>query len=200
MNKTLPEEEGVSAPKPSTDVDEPVAEIPFAAVPVHVRHSMAFENLVRGSDDVVGLLAYAKFKQSVHEAAVAGNHMDRAARQVTPAMVGVLRSASEQIITQIVEEGLQAAAPDIENSALRTSMEAKFAETVALVRTERGAITTHIDRRTSLRIAFFTNLAAWAVTLIVAIAIIRLFNGPSLEESILGVEKTPQVVQGNNAK
>lgn len=200
MNKAPPDEEGVSGPRPSTAIDGSVAEIPLAAVPAHVRHSMAFENLVRDPDDVVGLLAYAKFKQSVHEAAVAGNYMDRAARQVTPAMVGVLRSASEQMITQIVEVGLQAAAPDIENSALRTAMEAKFAETAALVKTERGAITTHIDRRTSLWIAFFTNLAAWAVTLIVAIAIIRLFNGPSLEESILRVEKTPQGVQGSNAR
>lgn len=152
-------------------------------------HSRAFENLVRGTDDIVGLLAYAKFKQSVHEAALAGNHIGRESRQVTPAMVDVLRSASEQILTRVVDEGLEAAAPDIERSALRAAMEAHFVEGLAAIRTERSALISHIDRRTSFWSSFFTNLAAWAVTLVIAVAIIYLFNQPSVEESVLGVDK-----------
>jgi hypothetical protein len=152
-------------------------------------HSKAFENLVSGPDDLVGLLAYAKFKQGIHEAAIAGNHMDKAARNLTPAMVEVFRSAAEQMITQVVNDGLQAAAPDIEKSALRTAMDAHFAEAATAAKEEQSAITKHIDRRTSFLSAFLINVAAWVVTLLIAVLIIFLWGRPSPEEAILGSGK-----------
>ena len=152
-------------------------------------HSKAFENLVSGPDDIVGLLAYAKFKQSVHEAACAGNIMDRPSRNLTPAMVDVLRSAAEQMLGQVVDDGIQAAAPDIEKSALRTEMEAQFTDVTATIRSERAAITDHVDRRTSFLTSFLTNLAAWVVTLILAVVIVYLFNRPSPEQTIINHTK-----------
>lgn len=200
MKKTEPEHEEESVPAAAAPAKRRLAPERLASVEAQPQHSRAFENLVHGPDDIVGLLAYAKFKESVREAAVSGNHMDRGARQVTPAMVDVFRSAAEQMITQVVDEGLQAAAPDIEKSALKTAMEAQFAETVAAIKTERSAVTAHIDRRTSFWNSFFTNLAAWVVTLLVAVAIIYLFNRPSVEESILGTNKPPPAVTDRSPK
>jgi predicted PurR-regulated permease PerM len=100
-------------------------------------------------------------------------------------MVNVLRSAAEQMLAQVVDDGIEAAAPDIEKSALRTAMDAQFTDIAATIRTERAAVTSHVDRRTSFLTSFLTNLAAWAVTLFLAVVIVYLFNRPSPEQTIL---------------
>jgi hypothetical protein len=169
--------------------EDAVAEPQAGTVQPAPIHSKAFENLVNDPEDIVGLLAYAKFKQSVHEAACNGNIMDRPSRNLTPAMVDVLRSAAEQLIGQVVEDGIQAAAPEIEKSALKTAMEAQFTDMGATIKSERANVTDHIDRRTSFLNAFLTNIAAWAVTLLVAVVIVYLFNRPSPEETIIKVAK-----------
>jgi hypothetical protein len=47
-------------------------------------HSLAFETLVQSADDVVGLLAYATYKQSIREAALVGQTIaNRASRNLS---------------------------------------------------------------------------------------------------------------------
>lgn len=149
-------------------------------------HSRAFEALVQGPDDLVGLLAYATYKQSVREAALAGQALpDRAARSLPPALVAALRSSAEQTLTKVVSDGIAQATPDIQNSAIIATLNGNQAELLSALQGERQRIEGHITSRTGVISSFLTNLAAWAVTLLIAVAILYLANRPSVESTIL---------------
>lgn len=62
-------------------------------------YSCAFEKLViDGEGDVVGLLAYALFKQSVREAAMAGEVLPAAQRNPTATSIKAHRDAAEKLL------------------------------------------------------------------------------------------------------
>lgn len=149
-------------------------------------HSRAFEALVQGADDVVGLLAYATYKQSLREAALAGQALpDRASRSLPPALVTALRSSAEQTLTRVVGDGIAQATPDIQNTATIAILGTNQAELLTALQGERQRIEGHITARTGVLSSFLTNLAAWAVTLVIAVAILYLANRPSVESTIL---------------
>lgn len=154
--------------------------------PLDLGHSRAFEALVQGADDLVGLIAYATYKQSLREAALAGQALpDRAARSLPPALVTALRSSAEQTLTKVVSDGITQATPDIQNGALIANLNANQTELMSALQSERLKIEKHITSRTGVISSFLTNLAAWVVTLLIAVAILYLANRPSVESTIL---------------
>lgn len=159
-------------------------EAPTGEPTVEPTYSRAFEKLVQGPDDIVGLLAYATYKQSIREAAQDGRPTDRLSRSLSPAMINALRSASEQTITQIVNDGIEQATPDIQNTATIAMLNGHHTEVIGVIQTERQAVETHINKRTGFLSSFVTNLLAWFVTLIVAVAILYLANRPSVEQTL----------------
>lgn len=159
-------------------------------------HSRAFEALVQGADDVVGLLAYATYKQSVREAVLAGQAVtNRASRNLPPAMVGALRSSAEQMLTKIVSDGITQATPDIQNTATIATLNSNRAEVLNALQGERQRIESHVTTRTGFLSSFLTNLMAWAVTLVIAVAILYLANRPSVESTLLKSMEKPALEQ-----
>jgi len=148
-------------------------------------YSRAFEALVQGADDVIGLLAYATYKQSIREAALAGQAVDdRSSRDLTPALVGALRMAAEQTITEIVNNGIAQATPDIQNTATIATLNGHRTEVLSAIQGERQRIESHVTSRTGFLPAFLTNLAAWGVTLLIAVAILFIASRPSVESTL----------------
>lgn len=162
-----------------------------ASVPAYSR---AFEALVQSPDDVVGLLAYATYKQSIRENALAGQAVsDRSSRDLAPALVGALRLAAEQTITEIVNSGITQATPDIQNTATIATLNGHRTEVLSALQTERQRIESHITSRTGFLSAFLTNLTAWAATLVVAVAILYLASRPSVESTLSSSMEKPPV-------
>lgn len=155
-------------------------------------YSRAFEALVRDADDVIGLLAYATYKQSIREAALAGQAVaDRSSRDLTPALVGALRMAAEQTITEIVNNGIVQATPDIQNTATIATLNGHRTEVLSALQGERQRIEAHVNSRTGFLPAFLTNLAAWVVTLVIAVAILYLASRPSVESTLSNSMERP---------
>jgi hypothetical protein len=159
-------------------------------------HSRAFEALVQSADDVVGLLAYATYKQSVREAVLDGQAVgDRASRNLTPTLVRTLRSSAEQMLTKIVSDGIAQATPDIQNTATIATLNNNRAEVLNALQDERRRIETHVTARTGFLSSFLTNLLAWAMTLIIAVAILYLASRPSVESTLLKTIDKPALEQ-----
>jgi hypothetical protein len=158
--------------------------------------SRAFEALVQGADDVVGLLAYATYTQSIREAALAGQGVaDRQSRNLPPAMVTALRSSAEQILTKIVSDGITQATPDIQNTATIATLNINRADVLNALQHERQRIEAHVTTRTRFLSTFLTNLLAWVATLIIAVAILYLANRPSVESTLSKSIGEPAVEQ-----
>jgi len=160
------------------------------------QHSLAFEQLVQSSDDIVGLIAYAKFKQSIREGAINGNVPDPAARDLTPVMVNVLRSAAEQMIAQVVNDGIAAATPDIQGTAAVAAIDAtrqeilaafgsNHTDTLRAIKEETTGVEQHVTKRTGFWVTFGINIAAWFVSVVIIVIIVLSRGGPSLEDTLL---------------
>jgi hypothetical protein len=157
-------------------------------------HSLAFEALVQSADDVVGLLAYATYKQSIREAALVGQTIaNRASRNLTNSMVLALRSSAEQTLTEIVSDGIKQATPDIQNTATIATLNGQRIESLNTLQQERQQIEKHVTARTGFLPAFLTNLAAWVITLIIAVLILYLANSPSVEKTIVDSLDKPKL-------
>ena len=156
---------------------------------------------MQDADDVVGLLAYATYKQSVREAVLAGQAVaDRSSRDLPPSLVTALRSSAEQMLTKIVSDGITQATPDIQNTATIATLNSNRVELLGAIQEERERVETHITARTSFLSSFLTNLLAWAVTLIIAVAILYLANRPSVESTLLkSMDKSPPGEMANQS-
>jgi hypothetical protein len=139
----------------------------------HSPYSRAFENIVQGPEDIVGLLAYALYKEAIREEARQGGAVDGSTRNPPPATVTAFRMAAEQRLTEVVKRGIEEAIPDIQQNA--------FTSAIAGLESE---VKSHIDQRTSFATALFTNIIAWLTTLAIAAIIIFLLNRPSPEQSV----------------
>lgn len=139
-------------------------------------YSRAFENFVAsegGEEDVVGLVAYALFKQAVREEAAVGAVVGGDARNPSATTVRTYRAAAEQLLTGIVDRALDAATPDIQQSAVLSAIEGAT-----------GQIKAHVTDRTGFGSALFTNLVAWILTLAIAALILILAARPSIEQTV----------------
>lgn len=158
-------------------------------------YSRAFENFVvteGDEEDVVGLVAYALFKQAIREEAATGSLPAGDARNPSATTVKTYRAAAEQLLTGIVDRALDAATPDLQQSALLTAIEGAT-----------GQIKSHVTERTGFGSALLTNLIAWVVTIAIATFILILAARPSVEQTVakaadrLGASQT---VDGGNAQ
>ena len=148
------------------------AELPQADGPK--TYSKAFDNLVSGDDDIVGLLAYALFKQGVREQAERGlSRSPGETRDPSPTIVRAYRESAEKRIAEIVTDSIDRATPEIQRSA-----------TLDAVITAEANIKTHVSSRTGFWPAILTNVLAWAFTLVITILILSLVNLPDLARSI----------------
>lgn len=142
------------------------------------RYSLAFEKFVDsrdGENDVVGLLAYALFKQSVRETARAGTAAPGDRRDPSPTTVDAYRGAASQLLTGVIDRAIEEATPEIQQSA-----------TLAAISTAGSEIKSHVTQRTSFGSALLTNIIAWLVTLAIAALVVITYSRDGVEETIAG--------------
>lgn len=173
--------------------------------------SRAFELLVQDPDDIVGLIAYAKYKESVREGAIQGNLANLAARNLTPVMVNMLRSAAKQMIAQVVSDGIAATTPEIQQTAavnavnstkeeVKAAVEKCRSDTARKLGEERQKIETHVTKRTGFLGQFLTNMLAWIVSLIIIVLVVLSRQGQNVEDAVIDAVPPPQqqLDQGNS--
>ena len=151
-------------------------EPPQLTTPAERGYSRAFENFVVSEgdeEDVVGLVAYALFKQAIREEAAAGALVGGDARNPSATTVKTYRAAAEQLLTGVVDRALDAATPDIQRSAVLSAIEGTTDQ-----------IKAHVTERTGFGSALLTNLVAWVVTLAIATLILILAARPSVEQTV----------------
>jgi hypothetical protein len=139
-------------------------------------YSRAFENFVSaegGEQDVVGLVAYALFKQAIREEAVSGTLVGGDARNPSATTVRTYRAAAEQLLTGVVDRALDEATPDLQQSAVLAAIEGAT-----------GQIKSHVTDRTGFGSALLTNLLAWVLTLAIAALVLILAARPSVEQTV----------------
>jgi hypothetical protein len=139
-------------------------------------YSRAFENFVATEgeeDDVVGLVAYALFKQAIREEASSGSSSGGDVRNPSATTVRTYRAAAEQLLTGVVDRALDAATPGMQQSALLSAFDGAA-----------GQIKSHITERTGFGPALMTNLVAWVVTLAIATFVLTLAARPSVEQTV----------------
>jgi hypothetical protein len=130
-------------------------------------YSLAFDRLVDGDDDTIGLLAYALFKKAIREDAQRGVAITAAARNPAPTVVRTYRHAAESIFGDAVERSLTANLVELQQSA---ALDAINTSTIDLK--------AHIDSRTNFGSALLTSVFAWIVTLAITVLIIWLIGAP----------------------
>lgn len=132
-------------------------------------HSRAFQNIVQGDDDIIGLIAYGLYKRAIREDAALGNRIPGDRRNPSATTVNVHRSAAEQLLVGVIERAIEQARPDIEDAAI--------VRTIGNISTE---LQQHITARTAFGPALLTNFLAWVVTLAATVLIIWLASKPDI--------------------
>ena len=119
--------------------------------------------MTEGSGDVVGLLAYALYKQAIREAAMAGEPQTAASRNPTATAVEIHRAAAGRMLAEIMDETIERVRPEIEASALRRTIDEA-----------RAAIEGHVDDRTGFWTAVLAGGVSWVLSLLLTVLIIWL--------------------------
>lgn len=151
-------------------------------VPQAQQYSRAFDNIVQGPNDVVGLLAYALFKEAIREEMQQGGQANNAARNPTPATVIVYRGAAEQRIAEVIQNGISQATPDIQAAAVGTAVQGVETSLASKIDGLATRLEAHVTGRTGFWAAIGTNLIAWIVTLAITVIVLVLANRGSVED------------------
>lgn len=131
-------------------------------------YSRAFDRMVNGPEDTVGLLAYALFKQAIREDAADGRASPGNARNPSPTMVKVFRGNAERMLQEFASRAVEEATPEIRDE-----------NTIAAITAVEANLVKRIDARTHWRGAIATNLTAWVITLAVTVLVINMLYLPN---------------------
>jgi len=146
-------------------------------------YSRAFENFVASEgeeDDVVGLIAYALFKQAIREEAASGAAAPGDSRNPSATTVRTYRAAAEQLLTDVIGRAIDEATPEIQQSAVLTAID-----------NATGLVNAHVTERTGFGSALLTNIVAWVITLAIACLIIVMATRPSVEQALVNAVNQP---------
>lgn len=120
-------------------------------------YSRAFETFVEDPHDLIGLIAYALYKQAVREAMRANRPvLPPGHRHPTATELAAYRGDAEQRLQTFGASLVEEATPDIMEQGAARAIRAASADIVATV-----------NRRTSFGAALLVNLTAWVITLAV---------------------------------
>ncbi|WP_349601241.1 hypothetical protein [Azospirillum argentinense] len=148
--------------------------------------SKAFDNMVQGSDDTVGLLAYALFKQAIREDAARGVRTNGATRDPTATMVEVFRSSAKRRLEEFANKAIVEATPDLQQSGFSNAVTALTQNLDAV----QANLMTHVEQRTNWKSAIGTNLVAWVITLAVTVLILNAIYLPIWQADLIERFKT----------
>lgn len=124
-------------------------------------YSKAFENMVNGPDDVVGLLAYALYKQTIAEDSLRGHPPTPAQRDPGSQAVALFRSSAEQKLSNFAASVVEDAREGLQQTAVLD----KLSDVEVKLKS-------HISEKTSFGMALVTNVVGWLVTLAITVIFI----------------------------
>ena len=139
------------------------------------QYSRAFETFVEGSGDLVGLIAYALYKQNLREVAAAGRQVPPAIeRRPTQTESSAYRGDAERLLQTFAAQAVKEATPGIVAEGVGSAVGAA-----------RGDLEKLIRQRTSIGAAIWTNLVAWVITLAITVLIVTAFYLPNWQASLV---------------
>jgi uncharacterized membrane protein len=146
------------------------------------KYSRAFETLVEDPNDLVGLLAYAPYKQTVREAVSVGRPVLPPSHRF-PATTerAAYRGDAERRLQSFAAAATDEATPEIIARGVGLAVEAAKIE---LIQT--------IHRRTHFMSAIGVNLAAWVITLAVTVLLLVTVYLPSWQSNLIDRIKAAQ--------
>ncbi len=149
-------------------------------------YSRAFENLVAEPNDVVGLLAYALYKQHVREEFSQGIHTEGRLRNPTQTTIDMFRSSAESRLNQFAADAIDEARDEIQQSAILNTLESSVSE-----------ISQHISRSTGSVRAIWTNFIAWLLTIAVTVLLLLFFAVTGAQQ--LMIEPITKAIERNTS-
>jgi len=161
--------------------------VPKKADETRASHSLAFETFVQSGedeDDVIGLLGYALYKQSIREDALAGVTVPADRRAPSETTVQAYRGAASQLVTGVINRAIEEATPAIQESAVRDAIIAAEANVKA-----------HVDSKTSWKTALGTNLAAWLISLAIVFLVLVLARAPEVTDLLVKAVTPSKTIQ-----
>lgn len=145
-------------------------------------YSRAFETLVEDPNDLVGLLAYALYKQTVREAVSVGRPILPPSHRFPAATErAAYRGDAERRLQSFAAAATDEATPDIIARGVGVAVEAAKIE---LMQT--------IHRRTHFLSAIGVNLAAWVITLAITVLLLVTVYLPSWQSNLVDRIKAAQ--------
>lgn len=132
--------------------------------PASPRHSEAFETFVANEDDIVGLIAYALYKQNIHETAKSGRFVQQPIHR-SPGSTerSAYRGAAEAKITAIIQSGIEQERPEILGAELKNELGLLKGELIEKIESASSPVT-------ALVISVFGWLITLGITFLVAVA------------------------------
>lgn len=146
-------------------------------------YSRAFDNIVQSPDDLVGLVAYALYKEAVREEVSQGATNDPASRNPPRTVVKIYREAAEQRLAAVIDGAIAQAAPDIEPAAIGDVVQASEKAITGRLDGIAARLEGHVDKRTGFLGSIVTNLIAWLMSLAITIIVLVLANRGGIEQS-----------------
>jgi hypothetical protein len=138
-------------------------------------YSRAFERYVNDGDDLVGLLAYALYKQGVREAAMAGQPVQpSAARNPTSTEITAYRGDAERRLQLFAASAVDEARPELLQDGVVLSIDKAKSDLLVA-----------ITQRTSMRAAVLASIIGWAITLGLTVLILVTIYLPNWQADLI---------------
>ncbi len=146
------------------------------------QYSRAFETFVDDPNDLVGLVAYALYKQTIREAAVSG-------RPMLQARHGFATATERAAYRGDAERRLQAFASDVTDQATPGIVARGVGLAVEAAKIE---LLQALNRRTSFWSAIVSNLVAWVITLAVTVLLLASIYLPNWQADLIAQIRAAQ--------
>lgn len=137
-------------------------------------YSTAFEKMTKNDhNDLVGLVAYARYKQMVRDEVLQGQRIAGTPKNPSEQVVEFYRNAARQELQNFAAYAIDEAAQEIQQSAILDRVDRATSE-----------IQAHISNSTGSLRAIVTNVIAWVFTLFISLLALIALQQPAFFESL----------------
>lgn len=138
------------------------------------KHSMALTWFAgEDSRNLVGLVAYALYKQNVREEIKSGARSPEALNVPTGPQLDFFKSAAEQRLAEFASQAIDEARAEIQESAV-----------LEQIKTGQAELEQHVTDSTGFGRAIVTNVAGWLITIGISVLVFVSTLLPSINEKI----------------
>lgn len=162
-------------------------------------YSKAFENFVKETDDTVGLLAYALFKQTINEDAVRGVLTESEKRNPGKILVERFRDSAHRKLEEFGSKMVDEARPILQRSAVSEALSGLNDNLESV----QANLITCINEKTRIRYGILASLAGWLISIALTILLVTSLYLPNLLNNAIDQTKklvTPPTEQTTQPK